>query len=87
MKIHIEKLRPRKFAWVWNGDTRILLVGLYWFVIGIDFGLKGSPWFKHWYGKTCPVCKESLRPNNRTQILKYHGACRTEGRKMARAKA
>lgn len=79
--IRIKKLYPRRFAWLWNKDTLVLLIGLYYFAIGVDFGLKNSPWMRH-FNKSCPVCKEPLIVNSRKQVVYFHGECRTKGRQM-----
>jgi len=80
--IRIRKLYPRRFAWFWNKDTRVLLIGLYWIAVGFDFGLKKSAWYRHFF-RSCPVCGKELPVNHRMQVVKYHGECRREGRRMA----
>ena len=85
--IKIKKLYPHKFAWYWNGDARVLLIGVYYFTIGLDFGLRQSNWYKHFFKRTCPVCKLPLNPTSRDQIIKFHRPCRTMGRKIERAAA
>jgi hypothetical protein len=81
--IKIQKLYPRRFAISWNKDTRVLLIGLYFIVIGIDLGMKKSDWYNHFF-RRCPVCGNQLRVNNRNQLVYFHKECRTEGRKMLR---
>lgn len=83
--IRIKKLYPRRFAWLYNPDTKVLLIGLYWFTIGIDFGLKNSRWYKHFF-RSCPVCKEPLNVLSFYQIVKFHKRCRKEGRRLERLK-
>lgn len=85
MSIKIRKLYPRMFAWRWSSDTRVLLIGLYWFTVGVDFGLKKSSWYNHFF-RRCPVCNGELNVNHRMQVVKYHRRCRTEGRRMEMAK-
>lgn len=81
--IRIKKLYPRNFAWLWNRDTRVLLIGLYWIVVGVDFGLKGSVWYKHFF-RMCVACGKPLNVNHRLQVVMFHKECRTEGRRILR---
>ena len=81
--VNIKKLYPRKLAWFWNKDTRVLLIGLYVFTIGIDFGLKDSNWARHFF-RDCPVCHKSLKVQSRSQRVFFHKECRKQGRKLMR---
>ena len=79
--ISIKRLYPKKFAYFWNKDARVLLVGLYYFVVGIDFGLTKSNFYKHFY-RNCIVCKKPLIINHRLTTVKWHKDCRKEGRRI-----
>ncbi len=83
--IRVAILNPRRISAKWDSDTRILLMGFYWVTVGVDFGITGSAWFKHFY-RMCPVCHKPLNPNDRGQVIYFHGPCRTEGRRMERRK-
>ena len=84
--IAIKKLHPRRFDWYYNKDTRVLLIGLYYFTVGLDFGLKRSNWYRHFF-RRCLVCDKPLTVLHRNQRVYFHKECRTEGRELARAKA
>ena len=81
--ISIKSLYPRKIAWFWNKDARVLLIGLYFFTIGIDFGLKRSAFYKHFY-HGCGYCKKDVNVPHRLTIVKWHAECRTAGRAQLR---
>lgn len=85
MKIKFGSLYPHRFAWDWNADQRILLVGLWFVVMGVDFGLATSPWMKH-FNAICqnPDCGLQLNANSRLQIVRFHKDCRTDGRAFLR---
>ena len=78
--INIQVLRPRAFAWQWRGDQRVLLVGLWFFAVGFDLGLRRSAWFKH-FSQECRYCHHPLNVNARFQAVKWHGRCRRDGRR------
>jgi len=94
--IKFKWLKPREFGLIWQKKTRMFYIGLYYFVIRLDFGkkwrakqisdirVKEIEKVKTHFGKYCPVCKDPLRPNSVDQIVYFHGECRTEGRKMVR---
>ena len=79
-KIQLGWLTPHRFGWAWDGDTRVLLIGLYFVTLGIDFGLTESDWYNHFYRK-CPVCYKPLNVNSRSQIVQSHKECRTARRR------
>lgn len=81
--IKIERLTPRKFAWYWNKDSKVLLIGLYWFTVGVDLGITHSNFYKH-FMRNCPVCGNPLNVDHRLQVVRFHRQCRTEGRAMMR---
>lgn len=81
--IRIRRLVPHQFKWYWHRDAKVLLVGLWWFTIGLDFGLKKSRWYRHFF-RDCPVCEKPLNVLHRFQVVKWHKECRREGRRMER---
>ncbi len=80
--ISFKWMRPRRFGWLWSSDTRVLLVGLYFFAVGLDFGMRRSAWYRHFFGRRCPACGKALLPHDRNMRYFFHGECRTEGRKI-----
>ncbi len=83
LPISIKKLHPKRFAIFWNRDARVLLIGLYFYTVGIDFGLKESNWYKHFF-KTCQVCGKELPVRHRLQLIRFHKECRRQGRRLIR---
>ena len=79
MIVNFQKLRPRAWAWAWLGDQRTLLVGAWFFAVGIDLGLKRSAWYRH-FSQRCGHCGGAMVINSRRQRVLWHGACRTQGR-------
>lgn len=80
MFINIKTLRPHQFAWNWRKDQRVLLIGLYFWAVGFDFGLKRSAWYKH-FSKKCDYCYQQLTIISRQQVVSFHKNCRTAGRR------
>lgn len=83
MKIQIAGMNPHRFGFKWFPAVRVALIGLWFWVLAIDLGMKKSAYTKH-YEKLCLVCKKPLNPNSFRQDVFFHKECRKLGRKLMR---
>ena len=73
-------LEPKEWNYIWQKETRMFYLALWFFVIRIDFGkgwrIKELQKLLKKYEKNCLVCKKPLNVKSADQVIKYHNKCR-----------